>query len=118
MDYLKVYGEFSKTLVTSLPMKDVVFLAEMNKTGLFSGDLKAEVKAMSTAKKAADYFLDNKIEQDLISGDNNSFLQLLSVMEEHSESLNRVATKIRRKLTVKEMLPVESDYKESTSVTG
>jgi len=118
MDSLEVFQQFNKKLVTSLPMKDVVFLAELNTKGLFSGGLKAEVKAKSTAAEAADYFLDNKIENDLVNGNNNSFLKLISVMEENNESLKVLATDIKGKLKVKEMLPVESNHDEPKIVTG
>jgi len=98
-------------------MKDVVFLAALNTKGLFSGGIKDKVKAMPTAPEAADYFLDNKIEKDLISGYNTSFQQLLSVMEEYSESMKVLAVEIKEKLKVK-VLPVVSSHKESKSVTG
>ena len=115
MDYLKVLKDFNVKLVTSLPMKDVVFLATLNQNGLFSGDLKAELKAKSTAPQAADYFLDNKIEKDLINGNNNSFLQLLSAMEEYNSSLKTLVTEINQVLSAaaskaEESLDVASEY--------
>jgi len=113
----EVFTQYNMKLVTSLPMKDVVFLAALNTKGLFSGGLKAKVKAMPTATEAADYFLDNKIEKDLINGNNDSFLQLLSVMEEYNESLKVLATEIKGKLKV-DILPVVSDDEERKSVAG
>ena len=98
MDPLEVFKQLNPILVTSLPMKDVVFLAKLNAKDLFSGGLKAQVKAISTATERADYFLDNKIENDLINGNNDSFLQLLSVMEDYNESLKVLAADIREKL--------------------
>ena len=112
-----MFKQFNLNLITSLPMKDVVFLAKLNAKDLFSGSLKAQVKAMPTATEAADYFLDNKIEKDLINGTNESFLQLLSVMEEYNESLKVLATKIKGKLKV-DVLPEVSDHEQQTSVTG
>ena len=113
----EVFQQFNTKLVTSLPMNDVIFLAELNTKGLFSGGLKAKVKALSTATEAADYFLDNKIEKDLLNGNNDSFLQLLSVMEEYNESLKVLAVEIKGKLNV-EYLPVVPRHMESTSVTS
>ena len=115
MDYLKVLKDFNVKLVTSLPMKDVVFLATLNQNGLFFGDLKAELKAKSTAPQAAGYFLDNKIEKDLINGNNNSFLQLLSAMEEYNSSLKTLVTEINQVLSAaaskaEESLDVASEY--------
>ena len=117
MSFVEVFRKFTAKLVTSLPMKDVVFLAKLNAKGLFSGNLKAQVKAMSTAAEATDHFLDNKIEKDLINGYNDSFLQLLSVMEEHSESLKKLATEIKEELKV-DILPATSNNFQSTSITG
>ena len=109
-----MFKQFNYKLVTSLPMKDVVFLAMLTAKDFFSGDLKAKVKAMSTATEAADHFLDNKIGQDLISGNNNSFLQLLSIMEGYNESLKHLATEIRGKLK----LEILSIHEQPINVTG
>jgi len=51
-------------------MKDVLLLADLHAKDLFPGDFKAKVKAIyvPTATEAADYFLSNKIEKDLIIG--------------------------------------------------
>jgi len=117
MDSSEVFTQFNMKLVTSLPMKDVIFLAALKTKGLFSGGLKAEVKGMPTAIERADHFLDNKIEKDLINGNNNSFLQLLSVMEEYNESLKVLATEIKRKLKV-DVLPEVSDHEQQTNLTG
>ena len=117
MDCLEVFKQFNDKLVTSLPMKDVVFLAKLNAKDLFSGDQKAKVKAMSTATEAADHLLDNKIEQDLISGNNDSFLQLLSIMEGYSESLKKLATEIKGKMKLG-ILPASSIHEQPINVTG
>ena len=115
MDYLKILKDFNVKLVISLPMKDVVFLATLNQKGFFSGGLKAEVKAKSTATEAADYFLDNKIEKDLINGNSNSFLQLLSAMEKYDSSLESLATEIKQALTAV-VLHVANKTEESLDV--
>jgi len=98
-DFLKTFKYFNEDLVTSLPMKDAVFFAKLNSKDLFSGDLKAKVKAKDTAPEAAAHFLDDKIEKDLRLGKNYSFLLLLSAMEEYDDkSLNQLATQINRQL--------------------
>jgi len=109
---VEVFRQFNEKLVTLLPMKDVVFLAQLNTKGLFSGGLKAKVKSKPTAMEAADHFLDNKIEKDLINGNDNSFRQLLSVMEEFNESLKVLATEINGKLSA------VSSHEQPTGVTG
>ena len=113
----EVFQWYNRKLVTSLPMKDVVFVAELNTKGLFSGGLKADVKAKPTAPEAADYFLDNKIEKDLINGNDNSFQQLLSVMEEYNESLKVLATEIKEKLKAN-VPPVVSSHEQPTNGAG
>ena len=113
----EVFKQFYMKLVTSLPMKDVVFLAALYTKDLCSGGLKDKVKAMPTATEAADFFLDNKIEKDLINDNTDSFLKLLSVMEEYNESLKVLAMEIKGKLKV-EILPVSSNHEQPTNVTG
>ena len=109
---VEVFRQFNENLVKSLPMKDVVFIVRLNKKGLFSGDLKDKVKSKPTAMEAADHFLDNKIEKDLINGNDNSFRQLLTVMEEYDESLKVLATEINGKLSA------ASSHERPTGVTG
>ena len=96
---LAVFTHFNENLITSLPMKDVTFLAKLNSKGLFPGDLKAQVKSQSTSTEAADYLLDNKIAVDLKNGNDESFMQLLSAMEEYNSSVESTAKEIRRKLS-------------------
>jgi len=113
-DSNKVFKEFNLKLVTSLPMKDVTFIAALNTEDLFSGDLKDKVKAMPTAPEAAACLLDHKIEKDLKIGNNKSFRQLLSVMEKYNESLKVLATEIKGKLPKGDSLPV---IEKPTNVT-
>ena len=118
MATLAVCTSFYLKLVTSLPMKNTVFVAALKSKGLFSGDLKANMKALPTATEAAEYFLDNKIEKDLMNDNIDSFLQLLSVMDEYvDQSLNELATEIKGKLMV-DSLPVSSNHSQPASVTG
>jgi len=118
MDSLEALKQFNLKLLNSLPMKDPVFLAGLNEKDLFSGDHKAKVKAKPTAIEAADYFLDNVIERDLINGNNDSFLKLFSVMEEYNEPLKMLATGIKRKLKKIEIQPTVSSHKQLKFVTG
>ena len=84
---LEVLKQFNENLITSLPMKDVTFLAKLTSKGLFPGDLKAQVKSQPTSTEAADYLLDNE-----------SFMLLLSAMEEFNPSLQSIAKKMKTKL--------------------
>jgi len=117
MTSLKVFRQFNPKLIKKLPMKDVLFLAELNAKDLFSGDLKAQVQAKPTDAEAAGHFLDNKIEKDLINGSNDSFLCVLSVMEEYDKSLKVLATEIKEKLQDYD-LPVVGGQLTSANVTG
>jgi len=96
---LEVLKHFNENLITSLPMKDVTFLAKLNSKGLFPGDLKAQVKSQPTSTQAADYLLDNKVAVDLKNGNDESLIQLLSAMEEFNTSLQSLAKDIKRKLS-------------------
>ena len=112
---LEVFKQFNEILIKSLPMKDVMFLAKLNSKGLFPGDLKAQVKSQSTSTEAADYLLDNKIAIDLKSGNDKSFIQLLSsAMEEFNIS---IATEIKGKLS-KEVSPTGDGEEQHSDTSG
>jgi len=95
---LEVLKQYNENLITCLPMKDVTFLANLNSKGLFPGDLKAQVKSQVTSTEAADFLLDNKIAMDLKNGNDESFMLLLSAMEEFNVSLASIAKEIKEKL--------------------
>ena len=98
MTSLKVFNKFNEKLVTSLPMKDVIFLAKLTSRELFPGDLKDQVKEKSSLAEAADHFLDNSIKKDLKNDVDESFLKLLSAMEEFSPQLKTLAAEIQDQL--------------------
>jgi len=86
--------DFYEELVQSLPMEDTLFLAKLNKYGLFPGDLKAKVQAQQTQAEAADLF----ITKTAASGNANSFWKLLSAMKEFdSPPLKNLAEDIENK---------------------
>ena len=105
---LEVFQRYYESLITSLPMKDVVFCAKLTSKGLFPGDLKAQVKSLPTSTEAADCLLDNNIMVDLKNGDDESFMQLLSAMEEFNPSLESIAKEIKAKLSSTRKNEVES----------
>jgi len=111
---LEVFKQFNEILIKSLPMKDVTFLAKLNSKDLFPGDLKAQVKSQPTSTEAADYLLDNKIAVDLKSGNDMSFMQLLSAMEEFNIS---IATEIKGKLS-KEVSPTGGGEEQHSDTSG
>jgi len=99
MPALDVYYEFNPQLINSLPMKDAKFSSQLVKKGLFSGNMKAKVKAQPTDADSAEYFLDNVIEKPLSNEDTEPFEKLLMVMEQfNNQSLKKLARNIRKKL--------------------
>ena len=94
----KVYDEFYPQLVSSLPMKDAIFVAYLA-VKLLPGDRKEEVKSKPTAAEAATCFLDKEIKPAVESGDNEPFTILLSIMEAFgSIHLNKLAESIKQEI--------------------
>lgn len=101
MTALDVLREFYPELVSSLPMKDDVFIDMLDKKGLFFGNVSAAVQSKPTAADAAVYFIDNVIERSLRGSSvyTELFEKLLVVMEEfNTQSLKQLATSIKQKL--------------------
>jgi len=77
---MDVFDEFHAQLITSLPMRDAIFLAKLTQKGLMCSQLKARVKSMPTEEQGARLFLDSIMKVSL--GYATSFEKLLSAMEE------------------------------------
>jgi len=91
MSALDVYYEFNPKLVNMLPVKDPIFSSKLVQKGMFSGNVKANVKAQPTDADAADYFLDHVIQPPLDNGDIGPFEKLLTVMEQfNSQQLKKL----------------------------
>ena len=73
----KVFQKFYSKLVKTLPMNDVIFIAELYSRDLLSNDLKEHIESLSTSARKASYFLDHVIKPSVTS----SFDKLLNVME-------------------------------------
>ena len=101
MTALDVLHEFYPELVSSLPMKNNVFIEMLDKKDLFFGNMSAVVQSKPTSADAAAYFIDNVIERSL-SGSfvyTEIFEKLLVVMEEfNTQPLKQLASSIRQKL--------------------
>ena len=94
-----VYDKFYPQLVTSLPMKDDIFVAHLIK--LLPGDLKHKVgsETKSTPAEAATCFLDNSIEPAVKNGYNKPLTILLAVMEASDNILlGNLAKEIRKEI--------------------
>ena len=95
----KVFDEFYPQLVSSLPMKDVLFVAHLLTVKLLPGYLKEEVQSQPTSAEAAACLLDKEIRPAIESGDNESFTILLSTMEAfRSIHLNKLAEAIKQEI--------------------
>ena len=92
-----VYDEFYPQLVSSLPMKDAIFVSHLVK--LLPGDRKGEVKSKPTEAEAATCFLDKEITPAVESGDIESFTILLSVMESYGGlHVKKLAKQIKQEI--------------------
>ena len=78
----KVLKQFYARLVRTLPMDDVVFIAELHSHDLLNGDQKAHIQLSSlTRAEKADYFLTNVIQPELDAAvSTKKFEDLLEVM--------------------------------------
>ena len=79
--YKKVYTSYMLKLVTSLPMNDVVFIAELSTNNLLPGNMEATVISLSTLADKSSHFLSNVIRPALDSGFTGGFDKLLNIME-------------------------------------
>ena len=61
-------------------MDDELFIAELYTNELLPGDLKNEIKSLTTSAKKATKFLDHVIEPSITNNDNRIFNILLTVM--------------------------------------
>ena len=67
-------------LVKTLPMDDEYFIAELYANDLLPGDLKNEIKSLTTSAKKAAEFLDRVIEPAVTTNGDKMFNTLLIVM--------------------------------------
>ena len=79
-------------------MKDSIFLSKLMEKHLFFGNVKPTIGAKSTRTDAAAYFLDNVIGPSLNTNDDEPFSKLLSVMQDFSPPLEKIANKIVQSL--------------------
>jgi len=95
----KVFQQFYSRLVKTLPMNDIVFIAELYSRDLLPDDLKEHVESLATSAKKATYFLDHVIKPSVTSGSGNTFDELLNVMEDSDyQGVRELATLIKDSL--------------------
>ena len=89
------------TLVASLPLEDINFLAVLEKHNLL-GDAKSSVESMPTREERASYFLDNLMKQELEKNNVTGFYNLITIMaNSKSDSLTKLAADISSAVKVK-----------------
>jgi len=81
MSTSEVFKQFFAKLAKSLPMDDVIFVAELFSHDLLPGDHYDQVESRSTRAERAVYFLSHVI-KPAITTDIGSFNELLNIMED------------------------------------
>ena len=105
MDKSKYYGadvfeKYYQAIISSLPMKDVTFLAKLQEHRVLSDHTKTVLQSLSASKEMASYLVDNAIKPELSEGITNTFDQLLRVMEGSSfDNVSKLGTVVNKELT-------------------
>ena len=95
----KVFQHFYAKLVKMLPMDDAVFIAELFSANLLPGNVKDQVKSMSTPADKATHLLDHVIQPSVMTGVGSSFDDLIKVMEDSEyDGVKELGGIIRSKL--------------------
>ena len=98
----QVFQQFYCKLVKTLPMYNLMFIAELYRDGLLPGDLKSQLKSEKTSADKAVLFLDSVIEPRVTSDGGSSFDKLLHVMEDSEyQQVKELAEQIRISLTMR-----------------
>ena len=92
---MDVYMKFYKDLVMVLPMDDVTFTASLYSLHLLPGDMKDQLKLMSTSKEKATHFLDNVIAPAVAVDNTKVFQSLLAAMEDYGSTVAKLAKDIK-----------------------
>ena len=98
MSTSEVFQHFYPQLVEMLPMGDVTFLSKLFSANLLPGNVKDQVKSMSTADKET-HLLDHVIQPLVTTGVGSSFDDLIKVMDDSEyDGVKELAKLIRRRL--------------------
>ncbi|XP_065891738.1 uncharacterized protein [Dysidea avara] len=105
MDKSKYYGadvfeKYYQAIISSLPMKDVTFLAKLQEHRVLSDHTKTVLQSLSASIEMASYLVDNAIKPELSEGITDTFDQLLRVMEGSSfDNVCKLGTVVNKELT-------------------
>ena len=107
---LEIFQQYYPNLVKLLPMNDDTFIAELYKNHLLPGNLKANMKSLSTSTQKATEFLDNVVKPSVECDDGTSLNALLITMKGCGDiTVKRLAEKINNVLN-------QQSYKASSYV--
>ena len=97
-----VYEHYYPKLIKTLPMEDVIFIAQLFVKDFLPGDTEEAIKAEKTRARKAAFFLDKTITPTFsYDGSSPMFLNLLNVMMDADYmSLTSLAKEIESKLTI------------------
>ena len=99
MSTSEVFQHFYPQLVEMLPMDDVTFLSKLFSANLLPGNVKDQVKSMSTSADKATCLLDHVIRPSVTTGVGSSFDDLIKVMEDSEyDGVKELAKLIRCRL--------------------
>ena len=96
MSTSEVFQQFHVEMITTLPMNDAMFLAQLFAEGLLPGDLKHHIDAQMTSAQKSLIFLKQKIKSDISVGNSTRFNKLLDDSE--YISVKALAEKIKTAL--------------------
>ena len=85
MTAMEVFKQFYSKLVTTLPMDDEIFIAELYSKSLLDHEMKLKIEVELTRSKKAVQFLDKCIYPNFDSGGYWKFDELLNVMEDSED---------------------------------
>ena len=99
MSTSEVFQHFYPQLVEMLPMDDVTFLSKLFSANLLPGNVKDQVKSMSTSADKATHLLDHVIQPSVTTGVGSSFDDLIKVMKDSEyDGVKELAKLIRCRL--------------------
>ena len=72
-----VFTKYYQGIISYLPMRDVLFLAELEKYGLLPDHIRTALESLKTPEEMGSYVLDNVIKPELSKGSFEKFILVL-----------------------------------------
>ena len=77
-----LFDHYYQGLIHCLPMRNDLFLSQLQQYCLLSSDVSAALESLTTSAERASYFLDNGIKPSLKENNDSYFIKLLTVMKQ------------------------------------